>query len=61
MGRSILVLVWRLLNDRAARYRDLGSGWHARHTDHSRKARNAQCQLEAHGYDVIITLREDAA
>jgi transposase len=58
VGRSILVIVWHLLNDRAARYRDLGSGWHARHTDRSRKARR---QLEALGYDVIITLREDAA
>jgi hypothetical protein len=41
--------------------RDLGSDWHARHTDRSRKARNARRQLEALGYDVIITLREDAA
>jgi hypothetical protein len=50
-----------LLNDPAARYRDLGPDWHARHTDRSRKARNARRQLEALGYDVIITLREDAA
>jgi transposase len=41
VGRSILIIVWHLLNDRAARYQDLGSGWHARHTDRSRKARNA--------------------
>jgi hypothetical protein len=61
VGRSILVIVWHLLNDPAARYRDLGPDWHARHTDRSRKARNAQRQLEALGYDVIITLREDAA
>jgi hypothetical protein len=38
----------------------LGPDWHARHTDRSRKARNAQRQLEALGYDVIITLRDDA-
>ena len=61
VARSILVIIWHLLNDPAARYRDLGSGWHARHTDRSRKARNARRQLEALGYDVIITLREDAA
>jgi transposase len=61
VGRSILIIVWHLLNDPAARYRDLGSDWHARHTDRSRKARNAKRQLEALGYDVIITLREDAA
>jgi transposase len=61
VGRPILIIVWHLLNDPAARYRDLGSDWHARHTDRSRKARNARRQLEALGYDVIITLREDAA
>jgi hypothetical protein len=61
VGRSILVIVWHLLNDPAARYRDLGPDWHGRHTDRSRKARNARRQLEALGYDVIITLREDAA
>jgi transposase len=61
VGRSILIIVWHLLNDPAARYRDLGADWHARHTDRSRKARNARRQLEALGYDVIITLREDAA
>jgi transposase len=60
VGRSILIIVWHLLNDPAARYRDLGPDWHARHTDRSRKARNARRQLEALGYDVIITLREDA-
>jgi hypothetical protein len=53
--------VWHLLNDPAARYRDPGPDWHARHTDRSRKARNARRQLEALGHDVIITLREDAA
>jgi transposase len=60
-GRSILVIVRHLLNDPAARYRDLGPDWHARHTDRNRKARNAQRQLEALGFDVVITLREDAA
>ena len=61
VGRSILIIVWHLLNDPAARYRDLGPDWHARHTDRSRKARNARRQLEALGYNVVITLREDAA
>ena len=61
MGRSILVIVRHLLNDPAARYRDLGPDWHARHSDRSRNARNARRQLEALGNDVIITLREDAA
>jgi transposase len=61
VGRSILVIVWHLLSDPAARYRDLGHDWHIRHTDRSRRARSATRQLEALGYDVIITLREDAA
>jgi hypothetical protein len=61
VGWDAVFLVWHLLNDPAARYRDLGPDWHARHTDRSRKARNARRQLEALGYDVIITLREDAA
>ena len=61
VGRSILIILWHLLNDPAARYQDLGPDWHARHTDRSRKARNARRQLEALGYDVIITLREGAA
>ena len=43
------------------RCRDLGPDWHARYTDRSRKARNARRQLEALAYDVIITLRQDAA
>ena len=42
-------------------FREQVSDWHARHIDRNRKARNAQRQLEALGYDVIITLREDAA
>jgi hypothetical protein len=61
VGRSILVIVWHLLNDPAARYRDLGPDRHARHTDRSRKARNTRRQLEAPGYDVVTTLREEAA
>ncbi len=61
VGRSILVIVWHLLSDPSARYRDLGPDWHARHTDRNRRARSARRQLEAPGYDVIITPREDAA
>src|SRR5215831_860167 len=53
VARSIMIIAWHLLNDPAARYHDLGPDWHARHTDRSRKARNARRQLEALGYDVI--------
>ena len=41
-GRSILVIVWHLLSDRASRHCDLGPDWHARHTDRNRKARSAR-------------------
>jgi hypothetical protein len=57
VGRSILVIVWHLLADPAARYTDLGPDHYARHTDKNRKARGHKRQLEALGYDVILTLR----
>jgi transposase len=60
VGRSILVIVWHLLNDPAARYTDLGPDHYARHTDANRKARGHKRQLEALGYDVILTPREAA-
>jgi transposase len=60
VGRSILVIAWHLLADPAARYTDLGPDHYARHTDTSRKARGRKRQLEALGYDVILTPREAA-
>jgi transposase len=61
VGRSILVITWHLLSDPAARYADLGPGHYARHADRSRKARGHKRQLEALGYDVIITPRTEQA
>ncbi len=61
VARSILIIVWHLLSDPAARYTDLGPGHYARHADTSRKTRTHIRQLEALGYDVILTPREDAA
>jgi transposase len=61
VGRSILVIVWHLLNDPAARYRDLGPGHYAKHSDTARKVRGHIRQLHALGLDVIVTPREDAA
>ena len=55
VARSILVIVWQLLTDPAARYHDLGSGYHAARTDQARKARNHIRQLEALGYTVTLT------
>jgi transposase len=54
VGRSILIIVWHLLADPAARYRDLGPDHYARHSDKNRKARSHKRQLEALGYDVIL-------
>jgi transposase len=60
VGRSILVIVWHLLSDPAARFTDLGPGHYARHTDVSRKVRGHKRQLEALGWDVTLTPREAA-
>lgn len=61
VGRSILVIVWHLLKDPSARYRDLGPGHYAKHSDAGRKIRGHIRQLEALGLDVTVTPREDAA
>jgi transposase len=55
VARSILVIVWHLLADPAARYHDLGPGHYQARTDKNRKARNHIRQLEALGYTVTIT------
>ena len=60
VGRSILIIVWHLLKDPAARFADLGPDHYARHADASRKARGHKRQLEALGYDVILTPRQAA-
>ena len=55
VGRSILVIIWHLLSDPGARFRDLGPGWHDRKTDRDRKIRAHLRQLQALGLDVTIT------
>ena len=55
VGRSILVIVWHLLSDPGARFRDLGPGWHERKTDRDRKIRSHLRQLQALGLDVTLT------
>src|SRR6266568_3197529 len=49
IARSILVIVWHLLADPAARYHDLGAGYWADRIDKGKKARNHIRQLEALG------------
>lgn len=55
IARSILVIVWHLLADPAARYRDLGADYYASRIDKNRKTRNHVRQLEALGYTVTLT------
>jgi transposase len=55
VARSILVIIWHLLADPAARYRDLGAGYHASRLDTGKKVRNHIHQLEALGYTVTLT------
>jgi transposase len=55
VARSILVIVWHLLKDPAARYADLGADWHQRKTDRDKKAGNLLRQLRALGLEVTVT------
>jgi hypothetical protein len=54
IARTILVIIWHLLADRAARYHDLGAGYYASRIDTDRKARNHIRQLEALGFSVTL-------
>jgi transposase len=55
VARSILVIIFHLLADRTARFRDLGPDWYDRHIDSHRKTRNLIRQLEALGHTVTLT------
>jgi transposase len=55
VARSILLIVWHLLADPAARFADLGAGWHDRKTDRDRKIRAHVRQLQALGLNVELT------
>ena len=54
VARSILVIVWNLLNDPLARFRDLGSDYHNSLINTERRMRNHIAQLMAMGYRVTI-------
>ena len=54
IARSILVIVWHLLADPAARYQDLGAGYYTSRIDKNRKTRSHIRQLEALGYTVTL-------
>ncbi len=61
VARSILVIIFHLLADREARFRDLGPGWYDTHINAERKTRNLIRQLEALGHTVTITPAQAAA
>lgn len=54
VARSILVIVWQLLSDPSARFRDLGSDYHTRRINIERRMRNHIAQLTALGYRVTL-------
>ena len=54
VARSILVIVWHLLADPAARFRELGAAYYASRTDKDSKTRNHVRQLEALGFTVTL-------
>ena len=54
VARSILVIIWHLLTDPLARFRDLGSDYHNSRINTERRMRNHIAQLTAMGYRVTI-------
>ena len=52
--RSILVIVWHLLNDPTARYHDLGADFYTNRINKERKTRQLVHQLEALGHHVTL-------
>jgi transposase len=60
IARSILVIIFHLLSDPAARFNDLGPGYYDDRATTERKVRNHVRQLEALGLTVTITPAEAA-
>jgi transposase len=56
VARSILVIIWHLLADPAARFTDLGHGYYQARTDKDKKVKNHIRQIEALlGHPITIT------
>jgi transposase len=55
VARTILVIIWHLLADPAARYTELGPAHYHARTDKNKKTRGHIRQLEALGYTVTLT------
>jgi transposase len=54
VARSILVIIWNMLNDPTARYADLGADYHATRINTERRTHNYVTQLMAMGYRVTL-------
>jgi transposase len=54
IARTLLVIIWHLLTDRAARYDDLGPDYYITTINTDRKIRSHIRQLEALGYAVTL-------
>ena len=54
VARSILIIIWHLLAEPAARYTDLGPDYVASRTDRDKKIRNHVRQLQALGLEVTL-------
>jgi transposase len=54
VARSILVIIWHLLANPEARFRDLGPDYHTKRIHTERKLRNHIAQLTAMGYRVTL-------
>src|SRR6266516_5077016 len=61
VARSIMIIVWHLLNDPAARYHDLGPDFYAGRINRDKKIRNHLRGLQALGVTIAITGDEQAA
>ena len=55
VARSILVIIWHLLDDPDARFIDLGSDFYDHHVHKDRQTRNLVRQLQALGHQVTLT------
>jgi len=55
VARSILIIIWHLLADAAARFTDLGHGYYQARLDTDRKLKNHIRQIQALGFDITIT------
>jgi len=55
IARTLLVIIWHLLADRAARYDDLGDNYYVTTISTDRKLRSHIRQIEALGYNVALT------